>query len=95
MQPLFRARTAFLSILAISSILASAYILVLVPLGAHSSTPIMATPIARRPLELYLPYLNAALALSIAVTGGVQVRNSSDVADGFGLLSILPGGEPR
>ena len=96
MPPLFRARTTFLSILAISSLLASAYVLVFIPLNTISSDRTTGTHNPQRPLELYLPFLNAALALLIAVGGvGPHARSSSDSDGSFGFLSILPGGEPR
>ena len=80
-----------MSILAVSSLLATAYILLALPLDASlpsSSGYIEDTP---RPLQQYLPYLNIIFALLIAFDGLVSRRTSNEDYE-FSLLCVLPAG---
>ena len=91
---LFAARSSrmtLLSFLSISSLLATAGILLVLPIGSRASQrrPPLDGPLG--PVPTYLPYLDGGLALLIAWSG-LYARRSPSMDEGFWLLSLVPGG---
>ncbi|MCJ1243501.1 hypothetical protein MMC30_000698 [Trapelia coarctata] len=92
MSPLYQAK--LISFFCVSSLLASAYMLVFVPndRGGGTSQPReVFTTFATdsKPIHKYLPYLNGALSLLLAINA-INWRGRRGVHEGFWVLCLLP-----
>jgi hypothetical protein len=101
LPPLFRPATTLLSLLSITSLLASAYILRFLPLPWERRAPLpggkdtrtatgIGIEVEKGPLELFLVYLNAVLVVLLALVG--VVGRGKVVTGGEGdWFGVLPG----
>jgi hypothetical protein len=89
-------RAKLLGFLSMTSVLATAYCLVFIPNKkpnhAAQDQAISTASSRRRVLHRWLPYLNGALAVLIAVNG-YGWRGRKGVHDGFWVICLLPTGK--
>ena len=89
-----------ISLLSMTSLIATAYILVFVPnTRAESSEPMksrrqLATTPEPSPLHKYIRYLNGGLSLLIGLNA-MSFKDNRGVHEGFWLLALLPVGGSR
>ena len=78
-------------ILSITSIFATAYMLVFVPTRKRNSNTVDEALVSS-PISKYLPYLNGALSLLIGLNG-MAWKDKRGAHDGFWVLTWLPTGK--
>ena len=78
-------------ILSITSIFATAYMLVFIPTRKRSGNTINQVPVSS-PISKYLSYLNGALSLLIGLNG-MAWKDRRGAHDGFWVLTWLPAGK--
>ncbi|KAL9016968.1 MAG: hypothetical protein Q9185_005707 [Variospora sp. 1 TL-2023] len=83
-------QTRLTSLLAISSLLCTAYILFSLPNGKPANVRIdSATFDGQEPIRRYLTYLNGGLSILVGLNA-FRFRNKEGVHDGFWLFFVLP-----
>lgn len=95
MSPLYLVK--LISFFCVSSLLATAYILVFIPNEKSSGTNrppknLTTFPADSKPVHKYLPYLNGMLSLLLAINA-INWRGRRGVHEGFWMLCLLPAGE--